>query len=283
MYGADYVNKVILSHLGFNFWNKAFTYSFQFIGQEPSGNNFNEICLDTNLKPHNPMINAGAIMAASLIKPDMNLADRFDFIQSLFRRLAGGLYVGFNNSIYLSERAAADRNFALGNYMMDHDCFPSGIDLKESLEFYFQLCSMETSPNAHAVMAATLANGGICPITGEKVLSPDAVKHTLSLMLSCGMYDYSGQFAFKVGLPAKSGVSGAILLSVPNVMGILIYSPPLDGHGNSFKGLKFCDRLLERFKFHQFDLTSSTKIDPVRHMFEENTAEIMSLLFRATR
>lgn len=256
---------------------------FQFIGQEPSGNNFNEICLDGNLKPHNPMINAGAIMAASLIKPDMNLADRFDFIQSLFRRLAGGLYVGFNNSIYLSERAAADRNFALGNYMMDHDCFPSEIDLKESLEFYFQLCSMETSPNAHAVMAATLANGGICPITGEKVLSPDAVKHTLSLMLSCGMYDYSGQFAFKVGLPAKSGVSGAILLSVPNVMGILIYSPPLDGHGNSFKGLKFCDRLLERFKFHQFDLTSSTKIDPVRHMFEGNTEEIMSLLFRATR
>ena len=99
------------------------------------------------------------------------------------------------------------------------------------------------------------------------------------------MYDYSGQFAFKVGLPAKSGVSGAILLVVPNVMGILIYSPPLDEHGNSYKGLRYCDRLLEKFNFHQFDTTvqQSTKIDPRRHMFESKEADIMNMLFCATR
>lgn len=85
------------------------------------------------------------------------------------------------------------RNFALGHYMKENDCFPEKTDLVESLEFYFQLCSLETKPDAHAVMAATLANGGICPITGEKVFKEDSVKHALSLMLSCGMYDYSGQ------------------------------------------------------------------------------------------
>lgn len=199
------------------------------------------------------MINAGAIMVASLIRPELNLADRYDYIQNIYRKLTGGLYVGFNNSVYLSEREAADRNFALGHYMKENDCFPENTNLDSALEFYFQLCSLETKPDAHAVMAATLANGGICPITGEQVFKEDSVKHMLSLMLSCGMYDYSGQFAFKIGLPAKSGVSGAIIVVVPNVMGICIYSPRLDKLGNSARGLLFCDKLLSIFNFHHFD------------------------------
>lgn len=92
-----------------------------------------------------------------------------------------------------------------------------------------------------SIMAATLANGGICPITDEKVVSSYSVRNVLSLMHSCGMYDYSGQFAFKVGLPAKSGVSGAMLIVVPNVMGICTWSPPLDPLGNSCRGLQFCE------------------------------------------
>lgn len=105
----------------------------------------------------------------------------------------------------------------------------------------FQCCSMEANCDIMSIMAATLANGGICPITDEKVLRPDSVRNVLSLMHSCGMYDYSGQFAFKVGLPAKSGVSGAMLIVVPNVMGICTWSPPLDPLGNSCRGLQFCD------------------------------------------
>uniref|UniRef100_A0A3B5MDI8 glutaminase n=2 Tax=Xiphophorus TaxID=8082 RepID=A0A3B5MDI8_9TELE len=102
-------------------------------------------------------------------------------------------------------------------------------------------------------MAATLANGGICPITGERVLSPEAVRNTLSLMHSCGMYDFSGQFAFHVGLPSKSGVAGGILLVVPNVMGIMCWSPPLDKLGNSVRGIQFCTDLVELFNFHNYD------------------------------
>lgn len=264
LYGADHVN--------------------QFIGSEPSGHNFNEICLDQNKMPHNPMINAGAIMVASLIRPELNLADRYDYIQNIYRKLTGGLYVGFDNSVYLSEREAADRNFALGHYMKENNCFPPNTNLESVLEFYFQLCSLETMPDSHAVMAATLANGGICPITGEQIFKEDSVKHTLSLMLSCGMYDYSGQFAFKIGLPAKSGVSGAIIVVVPNVMGICIYSPRLDNLGNSSRGLLFCEKLLNLFNFHHFDSLqhSCEKIDPRRHMFESKEADIMNLLFAAS-
>lgn len=100
---------------------------------------------------------------------------------------------------------------------------------------------MEATCDKLSVVAATLANGGICPLTEEKVLRPDVVRDVLSLMHSCGMYDYSGQFAFKVGLPAKSGVCGGMLIVIPNVMGIFVWSPPLDTLGNSCRGVQFCE------------------------------------------
>lgn len=106
---------------------------------------------------------------------------------------------------------------------------------------------MEANCDVSSVIAATLANGGICPITDEKVLKAESVRNVLSLMHSCGMYDYSGQFAFKVGLPAKSGVSGAMLIVVPNVMGICVWSPTLDPLGNSCRGLQFCGVFIIRY------------------------------------
>ena len=180
-------------------------------------------------------------------------ADRFEYMMTKFRKLSGGTYVGFNNSVYLSEKSVADRNFALGYYMKENECFPKGSCLKSVLEFYFQLCSIETKCSAHCIMAGTLANGGVCPITGEEVLDDISVQHTLSLMLSCGMYDYSGQFAYKIGLPAKSGVSGSILVVVPNVLAICLYSPRLDKLGNSSRGLLFMEKLLKKVNLHQFD------------------------------
>ena len=105
-----------------------------------------------------------------------------------------------------------------------------------------------------SVLASTLANGGVCPLTGVRVFAEETVTKILSLMHSCGMYDYSGEWAFSIGIPAKSGVAGCIFLVVPGVMGICTYSPPLDERGNSVRGIEFCSRLLKRYTLHRYDL-----------------------------
>ncbi|XP_034943764.1 glutaminase liver isoform, mitochondrial [Chelonus insularis] len=259
----------------------------QYVGQEPSGRNFNELVLDHNKKPHNPMINAGAILICSLlkslIKPEMTLAEKFDFTMNCFKRMAGGENLGFNNAVFLSEREAADRNYALGFYMREHNCYPDKTNLRDIMDFYFQCCAMESNCDAMSVMAATLANGGICPITEEKVLKPESVRDVLSLMHSCGMYDYSGQFAFRVGIPAKSGVSGSLLVVIPNVMGICTWSPPLDPLGNSCRGVQFCEELVNEFNFHRYDNLkhATNKKDPRRHKYETKGLSIVNLLFSA--
>nr|XP_053635223.1 glutaminase liver isoform, mitochondrial-like isoform X2 [Cherax quadricarinatus] len=259
----------------------------KYVGTEPSGRMFNAIVLDYNDKPHNPLVNAGSIVVNallhSLVKPDMTSSEKFDFVQQYFKRLAGGENVGFSNGTFLSERENADRNYSLGYYMRENKCFPEKCDLMASLDLYFQSCSMEVTAESVAVMAATLANGGICPTTGEEVLKPYAVRDVLSLMHSCGMYDYSGQFAFKVGLPAKSGVCGSIMLVIPNVMGICTWSPPLDPLGNSVRGLKFCEELVQVFNFHRYDNLrhAANKKDPRKQKFESRGQKVVSLLFSA--
>uniref|UniRef100_A0A1B0GBY4 glutaminase n=1 Tax=Glossina morsitans morsitans TaxID=37546 RepID=A0A1B0GBY4_GLOMM len=258
-----------------------------YVGQEPSGRNFNELVLDYNNKPHNPMINAGAILTCSLIqaliKPEMTAAEKFDYTMSWFKRLSGGENIGFNNAVFLSEREAADRNYALGFYMRENKCYPKRTNLKEVMDFYFQCCSMETNCESMSVIAATLANGGICPTTEEKVFRPEVVRDVLSIMHSCGTYDYSGQFAFKVGLPAKSGVSGGMMLVIPNVMGIFTWSPPLDQLGNSVRGMQFCEELVNVFNFHRYDNLkhASNKKDPRKHRYETKGLSIVNLLFSA--
>ncbi|KAK6103292.1 Glutaminase family protein [Brugia pahangi] len=261
---------IVASDLGADFVHN-------YVGHEPSGRLFNEICLDCNGKPHNPLINAGAIIVTSLLKMGHKMADRYDFVLTQYRKLAGGGYIGFNNATFLSERDTADRNYALSYYMKENNCFPGSISLRDELDFYFQLCSLETTCESAAVMAATLANGGVCPLTNEICISARPCRDVLSLMYSCGMYDYSGQFAFQVGLPAKSGVSGAMVVVVPNLMGICIWSPPLDKMGNSVRGVSFCKKMIETFNFHNYDslLHADTKkidprkrnIDDVRRMF----------------
>ncbi|KAL7302615.1 hypothetical protein TKK_0004677 [Trichogramma kaykai] len=261
----------------------------QYVGQEPSGRNFNELVLDHNKKPHNPMVNAGGILVCSmlkdLVKPEQTLAEKFDFTLNYFKRLAGGEKLGFNNAVFLSEREAADRNYAIGHYMREHGCYPEKpADLRELLDYYFQCCSMESNCEAMSVIAATLANGGICPTTEEKVLLPETTRDVLSLLHSCGMYDYSGQFAFRVGLPAKSGVSGAMLVVVPNVMGICVWSPPLDPMGNSCRGVQFCEELVGEFNLHRYDNlkhTTCEKKDPRRHRYDTKGLSIVNLLFSA--
>ncbi|KAK6045778.1 glutaminase, partial [Cooperia oncophora] len=162
---GDYKKKFCLQSV-----SKAFTYSIvasdlgpdvvhSYVGHEPSGRIFDEICLDGNGKPHNPMINAGAIIVTSLLKRNMTMADRFDFALQEYRKMAGGEHIGFDNATFLSERDAADRNYALSYYMKENDCFPSGTkSLREELELYFQLCSMETNCDTLSVSALLQMN-----------------------------------------------------------------------------------------------------------------------------
>ncbi len=249
------------------------------IGREPSGIGFNGLVLNNKQLPHNPMINSGAIMTCSLIKPDLEMADRFDHVMKYWSRLSGKSPVRFNNSVYLSEKLTADRNFALGYFMRENKAFPENTNLIDTLEFYFQCCSIELNAEGMANVAATLANAGICPITGERVLSPDTVKNCLSLMYSCGMYDFSGEFAFAIGLPAKSGVGGGLMVVVPNLLGICIYSPRLDELGNTVRGIDFCKELIKTFNFHNYDsLTSgNNKIDPRLKRNQSKIEGIISL------
>ncbi len=254
------------------------------VGREPSGHSFNELALNMKGLPHNPMINAGAMMSCSLIDRENNTADRFDKVNKTWQSLVAGKQMSFNNSVYLSERQTADRNFALAYFMREKNAFPENTNLTETLEFYFQCCSIESSTYDLSAAAATLANTGTNPLTGDVIFQSSTVQNCLSLMLSCGMYDFSGEFAFKIGLPAKSGVSGALMLVIPNVMGISIWSPRLDEVGNTVRGVEFCKRLVERFSFHQYDslMGHSKKINPRRKQSELISSRVMELIRSAS-
>jgi len=255
------------------------------VGREQSGIGFNGLVLNDKGLPHNPMINAGAIMCCSLVKPQLEMADRFDYVLDKWTKLSGGISATFNNSVYLSERLTADRNFALGYFMREKNAFPEKTDLVSTLEFYFQCCSIETTSDAMSITAATLANGGVCPLTGESILKPETVKNCLSLMSSCGMYDFSGEFAFTIGLPAKSGVAGGLMIVIPNLMGICVWSPRLDELGNTVRGIDFCKELVKTFNFHNFDtLTSglSNKKDPRLKKNQSKINDVINLCWAAS-
>lgn len=236
----------------------------KYVGREPSGQNFNHISLNKQGLPHNPMLNSGAISICAMLQQSLSASERFDAVLQNWQELSGGKKVGFNNAVYLSEKETADRNFAIGYFLRENQALPNPPKLIETLEFYFQCCSIELTAESMAVAAASLANAGVCPLTDKKILKPNVVKNVLSLMSSCGMYDFSGEFAFSVGLPAKSGVSGALMLVIPNVLGIALWSPRLDTMGNSVRGVAFCQQLVKRFNFHRYDnlLHHGSKMDP---------------------
>lgn len=213
-----------------------------YVGYEPSGRSFNSFTLNNTGLPHNPMLNAGSIMVNSLILPTESQASRFRTVQDYYDRLCHQR-VRYDNAVYLSEKEHCDRNMSLCYYMRENKAFrsnPSHNEITDTLNLYFQSCSVSINTRMGAMMASTLANKGINPITHENIIPSNVIQDCLSLMFSSGLYDYSGQFAFEIGLPAKSGVSGCMLLVIPNVCGICIYSPRLDNHGNSVRAMAFC-------------------------------------------
>ncbi len=256
------------------------------IGREPSGHSFNAITLDSHRRPHNPMINAGAIVSCSLIKSGQSASERFAHVFNTWKRLTADGDVSFNNTVFLSERDSADRNFALAYFLRENAAFPKNTSIPSTLDFYFQCCSVEMTCDSMAVAAATLANGGVNPLTNERVFSIETVKNCLSLMHSCGMYDFSGEFAFLIGVPAKSGVGGGIMVVIPEVMGFCVWSPPLDEHGNSVRGIEFCKSLMSKYSFHNFDIVTGAegeKTDPTRRKASIRNARVVDLCWAAAK
>ena len=256
-------------------------YVHAHVGREPSGAGFNERILNADNLPHNPYINSGAIMCCSMVKANELMANRFDYVMDVWSRVTGGGRPTFANSVYLSEKATADRNFCLAYMMNEANAFPRGTDLLATLEFYFMLCSIEVTVDMLAVAAGTLASGGVCPITGERIFSERNVRDCLSLVASCGMYDASGEFIFDIGFPAKSGVGGGLLIVIPGVMGMCTWSPKLEKNGNSYRGIRFCEQLVSKLDYHQFSIRYSRCVDEAYHKFMDHVGT--ELLFAISR
>ncbi|HEV8312419.1 MAG TPA: glutaminase A, partial [Burkholderiaceae bacterium] len=203
------------------------------IGVEPTGDAFNSISLEPGTgRPLNPMINAGAIAAASLVggvTPDDRLA-----------RVLGGIsaYAGrelaIDERVFESERDTGHRNRAIGHMLRNYGILRDDPD--DALELYFKQCSILADCRDLALIAATLANGGVHPATGRRALSPAYVELVLSVMTTCGVYDFAGEWVWRVGMAAKSGVGGGIMAVLPGQLGVGVFSPLLDARGNSVRG-----------------------------------------------
>jgi glutaminase len=219
----------------------------KWVGVEPSGDAFNAIRLEARTgRPRNPMVNAGAILTTSLVfgaKP----AEKLDRILAGLSNFAGR-ELSVDHDVYDSEASSADRNRAIAYLMRSAGSLRA--DVEDTLGVYFQQCSILVDARDVAVMAATLANAGVNPITGAAVVSPDVAAHVLTIMATCGMYDFAGEWLMRVGLPAKSGVSGGIAAALPGQFGIGLFSPPLDTRGNSVRGIAACEELSARFGLH---------------------------------
>jgi glutaminase len=221
------------------------------VGVEPTGDPFNSLIrLDEDSKrPDNPMINAGAIATTSLIKGN-DPTERLNRLLNMFQRYVGrDMFIDI--SVFMSERSTGHRNRAMAHLMLNFGMIDGKID--EALDLYFQQCSLLVNCHDLAMMAATLANYGIHPLTGERAVDSCYVRDILSVMYTCGMYNFAGEWAYKVGIPAKSGVSGGIIAVVPNQAGIAVFSPLLDRRGNSVRGVRVFEELSKEFRWHLFE------------------------------
>jgi glutaminase len=225
-------------------------YVLKRVGVEPSGDAFNSIVFDErNNRPYNPMVNAGALATTDLVEGE-NPAEDLERILGVLRRYAGNENLKVDEDVFALEMGSADRNRATSYLMRSYGMISHAVE--ENLALYLRQCSVCVTSRDLAVMAATLANGGVNPRTEERALAPRYIRDLLSVMHTCGMYDFAGQWAYEVGIPAKSGVSGGILGVVPGKLGIGVFSPGLDAYGNSVRGVKVCEEISERLGLHIF-------------------------------
>src|SRR5262245_26376281 len=225
------------------------------IGVEPSGDPFNSIRLNAENHPFNPMVNAGAIACSGLIHEAKGDA-AFEYIRQALGRFAGR-DLDVDDAVYASESTTGDRNRAIGYLLRTNAVIKDNV--AAVLDVYFRQCAILVTARDIAIMAATLANRGINPVTGEQVTTPYAIARTLSVMTSSGMSVHDGYLIYRVRIPAKSGVGGGILSALPARLGLGSYSPRLDKHGNSVRGIKVCEALSAHYDLHMLNRSDDAR------------------------
>lgn len=223
------------------------------VGREPSGSAFNSI-IQLELeqgRPRNPFINAGAIAVADLIAGGRSPQDAVGDILALIRDMAGDASIDIDPAVAWSEATTGYRNAALANYMRSYGTIDGPVD--GTLSAYFQQCAIEMSCRQLARAGRFLMAGGVCPDSGRRIITPERCRRINALLLTCGHYDASGEFAFQVGLPAKSGVGGGILAIAPGRASIAVWSPGLSPQGNSLLGTRALEQLSRAMAWNVFN------------------------------
>ena len=220
------------------------------IGVEPTGQKFNSI-LATQIIPQvsvNPLVNSGAIASVSMVQAT-SADERFNKILGFFDELAGAKLTVID-SVYKSEAATNQRNRAHGYILAASDRISS--DPMEAVDVYTKQCSIGVTAKQLGIMGATLANGGVNPVTGKRVLDAKYVPKVLAIMMMAGFYNESGDWAYTTGLPSKTGVGGGIVAIVPGEMAIVAFSPRVNDAGNSVRSAKAINQIVEQLELNLF-------------------------------
>ena len=243
------VSKVI--NLAVSLKYRGFRDTFSHVMMEPSGDAFNSILkLDTRSNlPFNPMINAGAIQTVSLLANDFEFEDLLQFS----RELCMDPDICLDEAVYCSERDTGDRNRAISYLLKSKGVLQADPD--RTVDLYFKMCSLSVTARSLAGLGIILANAGMNPFTKKHWLAPEYVRTIKSIMFTCGMYDFSGEFGVRVGIPAKSGVGGGLVcaVKVDGPYGIGLYGPALDQFGNSIAAVKAMEHISHRLGLHVFE------------------------------
>ena len=241
------ISKVI--NLAVSLKYRGFRDTFSHVMMEPSGDAFNSILkLDTRSNlPFNPMINAGAIQTVSLLAEEFSFEDLMQFS----RELCLDPDIVLDEAVYLSERDTGDRNRAIAYLLKSKGVLQADPD--RTIDLYFRMCSLSVTARSLSGLGILLAGGGLNPFTRKHWLAPEYVRTIKSIMFTCGMYDFSGEFGVRVGIPAKSGVGGGLVCAVKGPFGIGFYGPALDQYGNSVAAVKAMEHISHRLGLHVFE------------------------------
>lgn len=228
------------------------SYVFERVGMEPTGDPFNSIAkLETMApaKPLNPMINAGALVVTHMIKGD-NVEKRFNRLLTFIHELVGDSTIGYCEKVARSEFETANLNRALCYFLKQHKIIQE--DVETLIDLYTKQCAVEMNCLDLARIGMIFAMDGVDPLTGKRIMPDDVARICKTFMVTCGMYNASGEFAIKIGIPAKSGVSGGIMGAAPGKFGIGIFGPALDEKGNSIAGIKLLELLSKNYRLSMF-------------------------------